>query len=64
MALACDMIDGLTAQYILADKAYDADRFYLKIIQQGGDPIVAASPPSRTRPVMLSVTHIVGAYRL
>jgi transposase len=46
MAPACDLIDGVAAQYVLADKAYDADRLYLKIIQQGGDPVV---PPRRHR---------------
>ena len=46
MAAACDLIDGVAARYVLADKAYDADRLYLKIIQQGGDPVV---PPRRHR---------------
>lgn len=46
MAPAHDLIDGLAAQYVLADKAYDADRLYLKIIEQGGDPVV---PPRRHR---------------
>lgn len=46
MAPACDLIDGVAARYVLADKAYDADRLYLKIIQQGGDPVV---PPRRHR---------------
>jgi len=47
MAPACDLIDGVAARYVLADKAYDADRPYLKIIQQGGDPRRAAPSPSR-----------------
>ncbi|AAK23189.1 ISCc1, transposase OrfB [Caulobacter vibrioides CB15] len=46
MAPACDLIDGLAAQNVLADKAYDADRLYEKIIAQGGDPVV---PPRRHR---------------
>ena len=46
MVPAFDLIDGLTAQYVLADKAYDADRLYQKIIDQGGDPVV---PPRRNR---------------
>jgi len=46
MAPACDLIDGLAAQNVLADKAYDADRLYRKIIDQGGDPVV---PPRRHR---------------
>ena len=46
MAPARDLIEGLPAQNVLADKAYDADRLYLKIIEQGGDPVV---PPRRHR---------------
>ncbi|MDQ1154787.1 transposase [Brevundimonas sp. SORGH_AS 993] len=46
MAPACDLIDGLAAQNVLADKAYDGDRLYKKIIDQGGDPVV---PPRRHR---------------
>jgi putative transposase len=40
MAPACDLIDGLTAEYVIADRAYDADRLYQKTIDQGGDPVV------------------------
>ncbi len=46
MAPACDLIEGLPAQNVLADKAYDANRLYQKIIDQGGDPVV---PPKRNR---------------
>ena len=46
MAPACDLIDGLAAEYVIADKAYDADRLYQKAIDQGGDPVV---PPRRHR---------------
>jgi transposase len=46
MAPASDLIDGLAAQHVLADKAYDADHLYRKIIDQGGDPVV---PPRRHR---------------
>lgn len=46
MAPACDLIEGLPAQNVLADKAYDADRLYQKVIGQGGDPVV---PPRRHR---------------
>ena len=46
MAPAFDLIDGLRFQYLLADKAYDANRLYEKIIAQGGDPCV---PPRRHR---------------
>ena len=28
MAPAVDLIDGIAADYVLADKAYDADRLY------------------------------------
>jgi transposase len=46
MAPACDLIDGVAAEYVIADKAYDADRLYQKAIDQGGDPVV---PPRRHR---------------
>jgi transposase len=46
MAPACDLIDGVAAQHVIADKAYDADRLYQKAIEQGGDPVV---PPRRHR---------------
>lgn len=46
MAPACDLIDGVAAGYVIADKAYDADRLYAKTIAQGGDPVV---PPRRHR---------------
>jgi transposase len=46
MAPACDLIDGVAAKDVLADKAYDADRLFQKIIDQGGDPVI---PPRRHR---------------
>lgn len=46
MAPACDLIDGLPAESVIADKAYDAKRLYDKVIAQGGDPVV---PPRRHR---------------
>jgi len=46
MAPACDLIDGLAAEYVIADTAYDADRLFKKAIDQGGDPVV---PPRRHR---------------
>lgn len=46
MAPARDLIDGLEAEYVLADKAYDANRLYDKIIEQGGDTVI---PPRRHR---------------
>jgi transposase len=46
MAPARDLIEGLAAQNVLADKAYDADRLFELIIDQGGDPVI---PPKRNR---------------
>jgi transposase len=46
MAPACDLIDGLAAENLIADKAYDGARLYTKVIAQGGDPVV---PPRRHR---------------
>jgi transposase len=46
MAAAYDLIDGVEAENVLADKAYDADLLFQKIIDQGGDPVI---PPRRHR---------------
>ena len=46
MAAACDLIDGVAAENVIADKAYDADRLFEKVIGQGGDPVI---PPRRHR---------------
>ena len=46
MAPACDLVEGLPAQNVLADKAYDADRLFNLVIEQGGDPVI---PPRRHR---------------
>ena len=46
MAPACDLIEGLPAQNVLADKAYDADRLFNLVIDQGGDLVI---PPRRHR---------------
>ena len=46
MAPACDLIDGVAADDVIADKAYDASRLHQKIIDQGGDPVI---PPRRHR---------------
>jgi transposase len=46
MAPACDLIEGLPAQNVLADKAYDANRLFEMVIKQAGDPVV---PPKRNR---------------
>lgn len=39
MAPDYDLIDGVAAENALADKAYDADGLFKKIIDQGGDPV-------------------------
>jgi transposase len=46
MAPACQLIQGLAAAAVLADRAYDADRFYDLILEQGGEPVI---PPRRHR---------------
>jgi transposase len=46
MAQACDLIQGLPASDVLADKAYDANRLHDLIIAQGGHPVI---PPRRHR---------------
>ena len=46
MAPACELIEGLNAEQIIADKAYDADRLLERIRAQGGEPVI---PPRRHR---------------
>jgi transposase len=46
MAPACDLIDGLEAGQVLADKAYDANSLCEKIEAQGGAVVI---PPRRHR---------------
>ena len=46
MAPACDLIRGLPAQQVIADKAYDADSLYELVLEQGGEPVI---PPRRHR---------------
>jgi putative transposase len=41
-----DLIDGLKAQAVLADKGYDSDHLRQKIKAQGGQPVI---PPRRHR---------------
>jgi transposase len=46
MAPACRLIEGLAAEAVIADRAYDADRFHDLILDQGGEPVI---PPRRHR---------------
>lgn len=46
MAPVEDLIEGIAADNVIADKAYDGQRLYDKVIEQGGDPVV---PPRRHR---------------
>lgn len=34
------LIDGLKAEFVLADKAYDAERLAAQIIKQGSTPVI------------------------
>jgi transposase len=43
---AGDLIEGLAAENLIADKAYDGDAIYQQVIDQGGDPVI---PPRRHR---------------
>jgi len=38
MAPACDLIRGIPADKVLADRAYDADSLHDLIYEQGGEP--------------------------
>ena len=46
MAPACDLVRGLPAKQVLADRAYDADSLHDIILDQGGEPVI---PPRRHR---------------
>jgi putative transposase len=43
-----ELVDGLRAEAVLADKGYDSDRLLKKIEDQGGEPVI---PPRRHRKV-------------
>ena len=55
MAPACDLIDGLEASQVLADKAYDANSLCEKIEAQGGTVVI---PPRRHRKVQREYDRI------
>jgi transposase len=46
MAPACDLVAGLATGKVIADRAYDSDRLYDTILDQGGEPVI---PPRRHR---------------
>lgn len=46
MAPACELIAGVNAKQVIADKAYDANHFHDRILDQGGEPVI---PPRRHR---------------
>jgi transposase len=46
MAPACELVDGLPAAQLIADRAYDADRLHDIVLEQGGEPVI---PPRRHR---------------
>jgi transposase len=46
MAPACELVEGLSATQVIADRAYDADRLHDLILDQGGEPVI---PPRRHR---------------
>lgn len=46
MKQACDMIAGFSSTYVIADRAYDADRLKDRILDAGSIPVI---PPRRHR---------------
>ncbi|GGZ39191.1 hypothetical protein GCM10011273_27010 [Asticcacaulis endophyticus] len=46
MASACDLMHGLRAEKVLADRACYADSLHGLILEQGGEPVI---PPRRHR---------------
>ncbi len=55
MAPANELIDGLEAEQVLADKAYDANSLCEKIEAQGGIVVI---PPRRHRKLQREYDHI------
>ena len=43
---ACDLIRGLKADWIIADRAYDSDGFIALAVKQGSEPVI---PPKSNR---------------
>jgi putative transposase len=46
IAFAHELVEGLVADVIIADKAYDADHLCDRIAESGGQPVI---PPKRNR---------------
>ena len=46
MARAHDLIEGYTAEVVIADRAYDADHLHDAILETGAEPVI---PPRRHR---------------
>jgi transposase len=46
MVPACELIEGLFAGQVIADRAYDAHQLHDIILDQGGEPVI---PPRRHR---------------
>jgi transposase len=40
MAAAYELIEGLAAEHVIADKAYDADPLHDAILDRGGEPVI------------------------
>lgn len=55
MAPACELIRGLKAKQVLADRAYNADSLCALIAEQGGEPVI---PPRRHRKVQRGYDRI------
>lgn len=55
MVPACDLICGLYAKQVLADRAYDADKLHDIILDQGDEPVI---PPRRHRKFQHAYDHI------
>jgi len=60
MAPACALVEGLAAGQVIADRAYDADRLYDLILEQGGQPVI---PPRRHRKFQHRYDKIAYSYR-
>lgn len=55
MVPACDLVRGLHAGQVIADRAYDADSLHEIILEQGGEPVI---PPRKHRNWQHPYDHI------
>ena len=56
---ACKLVEGITAEYLLADKGYDSDALVGVINKNGIQPVI---PPRKSRKILMDYDEYI--YRL